>query len=116
MSWQVKFITPYGHSLSVERHSEGGTYICGGSTNAEINVTFNYSKSYRRALDPNQGLSWLHGKTGRETLHRLNAAIGILGTVRDSDYWAATDGNAGATLAIFALWAQQYPWGIWEVS
>lgn len=98
----------------IERHSEGGTYAIGGTTNAELTITYNYALHFYEHLDANKGLRWLYGKTGAETLQRLSAAVIALGTERDDDYWKATKGNAGFALGILRLWAVRHPKAVWQ--
>jgi len=112
--------------LTVRRHyGEGGTYAFStesqfggreyGSTKAELNVTWNYSKFYYAYLDKEEGLKWLDGKKAKEVIPRLKEAVHILGTKRSFDYWDSTNGNAGFALAILLDWAQQHPNGVFEV-
>jgi len=98
----------------VARHEEGGTYVLGGTADAELNITYNYSGFYYQYLDEEKGLRWLYGKTGAETVERLEKAVGILGTCRDDNYWNQTLGNAGYALSILLEWARQHPEAIWE--
>jgi hypothetical protein len=63
-----------GKSMDVPRHEEGGTYLEGGNTQAELNITYNYSLYYYKHLDAEQGLRWLYGKTGAACIDRLRAA------------------------------------------
>jgi hypothetical protein len=98
----------------VDCHLEGGTYVLGGTTEAELNITYNYSKYYYQCLDEKKGIRWLYGKTGAETIDRLQQAINILGTIRDNNYWLPTPGNAGRALQTLLLWAKQNPKAIWD--
>ena len=77
------------------------------STDAELNVTFNYSSYF----------SWrgLNGKTGEEARPELKEAIGRLGTKRDDDYWAKTPGNAGYALNTLLTWTKVNPRGVFTV-
>lgn len=100
----------------IERHAEGGTYVLDGTEHADINVTYNYSTFYFEHLDKEKGLRWLHEKQAKDTIERLEKAVEILGVERDSDYWAATPGNAGHALNVLASWAKQYPEAVWHVG
>lgn len=62
MSYWVKLLDKKGKVCQVERHSEGGTYVMGGTTDAELNITYNYSEPYSEYLDEKQGLKFLNGK------------------------------------------------------
>ena len=105
----------YGRTpATVARHTEGGTYAAGGITNAELNVTYNYTNHFHEMLDAEQGIRWLYGKTGQETRERLRAAVEQLGVERHDDYWKSTPGNAGYALSILLAWAEQHPNAVWN--
>jgi len=108
MSWDVD-LEKNGKSVDVARHTEGGTYVLGGSIRAELNISYNYSPFYYKHLDNEDGLRWLHGKKAVECISRLKSAILKLGITRDSDYWKATHGNAGAALNLLLKWAESNP-------
>lgn len=116
MSWDVSLHDRNGDLLETERHEDGGTYALGGTTDAELNVTYNYSQHFYAELDHEYGLSWLSGRRAVDTTARLAAAVQRLGTERDDDYWSATPGNAGYALSILLRWAQQHPGGLWIVT
>jgi hypothetical protein len=65
---------------------KGGTYAMGGTNEAWLNITYNYSPFYRQHVDNEQGIRWLYGKTGAEVLPRLRAAVAKLGT----EQWTGT--------------------------
>ena len=100
--------------VQVPLHSEGGTYVCGGTIDAHLNTTYNYYPYYREHIDAEEGIRWLYGKTGEETIERLESAIAALGTDRADDYWAPTPGNAGYALSILLSWARMHPDAIWS--
>lgn len=97
-----------GAPCRVDRHEDGGVYTLGGTTQADLNVTYNYAPLF--------DFKDLDGKTGAETADALQEAVMALGTIRDPDYWKPTPGNAGYACAILLRWARQHPDGIWEVS
>ena len=68
-----------GICVSQSKIQEGGTQIVGGTSNCELNITYNYSTLYRLTLDREAGLRWLDGKTGTETIGRLENAVELLG-------------------------------------
>ncbi len=115
MSYWV-YLQKDGTNVEIEKHEEGGTFELGGTTEAVLNVTWNYAEFYCQELDEDQGLRWLNGKTAAETMDRLAHATAELGDCRDPDYWAATPGNAGHALAILWSWARQHPGAVWVVS
>ena len=99
--------------VTIARHSEGGTYALGGTTEAELNVTYNYSKSFARV---GFRLNDLDGKRAGDTIPVLEKCVAELGTERDTNYWKATDGNAGYAASILLAWARKYPDAVWYVS
>ena len=101
-----------GEAVQVPSHEEGGAYVLGGTTEAALNITYNYSWFYRRCIDSG-GIRWLYGLTGKETEAVLEAAVNELGTRQYKDYWAPTPGNAGHALSILLKWARLYPDAIW---
>ena len=48
----------------VEAHSEGGTYVVGGTNSAELNITWNYGGFFRDAVEglKEPGLKGLDGQ------------------------------------------------------
>lgn len=108
MSYDIDLVRD-GAPVTVERHTEGGTYQIGGTPTAELNVTYNYGRFYYEHIDKEEGIRWLYGKTGADCIERLRTAIAALGTERDSDYWNDTPGNAGYALSILLAWAEQHP-------
>jgi len=103
-----------GELVSVPKYEEGGTYAIGGTEEADLNVTYNYGTNYARA-----GFNLyddLHGKIAADTVLNLSMVVAVLGTVRDSDYWAAADGNAGYAANILLSWARLHPDAIWNVN
>lgn len=97
----------------VKRISEGGTQVLGGSTEAELNITYNYSEVYN-LLGFN--ISQLNGQKAGDWIPELDALVSRLGTKQFTDYWAPTPGNAGYALSILLEWAKQYPDAIFRVS
>ena len=115
MSYWVNLADENG-TVAIPPHKEGGTYLVGGTSLADLSVTWNYSWFYYRFLDKEDGLRWLDGKSGKCCIGRLEQAIDILGTGRYKDYWAPTAGNAGHALSILLSWAKQYPDAVFSVS
>ena len=115
MSYDIDLIDPKTKKpVKVENHEEGGTYVLGGTEEASLNVTYNYSKHFYAHLDSEKGIRWLYGKTGEQVQERLAKAITELGTVSDSDYWRDTPGNAGHALLILLNWAVQHPTAVFK--
>lgn len=107
-------------SVVVEPFSEGGTYVLGGSTVAELNITYNYSKLYYMALESRKGLRALHDQRAGDMIEHLECAVEMLCTGMASrpskDYWEPTPGNAGRALKLLLSWARQYPDAYFRVS
>ena len=115
MSWWVYLVDQTGEPVKVARHSEGGTHTVGGTDQAELNVTYNYSGLLHQAF----GMSFreaLNGKKASEVLPQLRALSEAFPDAPEDDYWVATPGNVGHMLAILRSWAQQYPEGVFEIS
>jgi len=106
MSYDIS-LTKNGKSVKVESFEEGGTYVLGGSSEADLNITYNYGWFYYRYLDEKKGIRWLYGKKGKDCIKRLKKAIKELGTNKYRDYWAPTPGNAGYALSILLKWAKK---------
>jgi len=112
MSYWVSLVNKEEEIVEVESFEEGGTYCLGGSTGADLNITYNYSKQYARF-----GFSlWdLEGKRAKHTVATLEKLVASLGIEKSRDYWEATPGNAGYALSILLRWAQQHPRTKWRV-
>jgi hypothetical protein len=102
-------LTENGIPVEITNHSEGGTYPIGGTTDANLNITYNYSWFYYMLLDKDFGIRWIYGKRAQDCIKRLEGAVKKLGVRQYKDYWAPTPGNAGYALSILLTWAKQYP-------
>ena len=81
MPYDISLLDPTtGEILIVPQHTEGSTFTQGVSFLAELSIIFNYGKFYYEHLDNDQGLYFLNGKTGAETLPVLERCIRSLGT------------------------------------
>jgi len=115
MSYSIEMRNEDGSKCQVPNHTEGGNIVAGGTTDADMSVTYNYSWFYYKYLDKDKGLRWLYGKTGHEATHRLSEAVQELGTNRYmKDYWADTPGNAGWALNVLLDWAIVNPDGFFR--
>jgi hypothetical protein len=114
MGYNIKLVGTDGNIVSVMKHQAGSEFAIGGTTDAEINITYNYSKYFREEIDTYNGIRWLYGKPAHECITILENAIEKLGTKKDSDYWKSTPGNAGNILHVLLGWAKQYPGAIFE--
>ena len=85
----------------------GGTFMLGGTTELWLNITYNYSKIYRRDS--------VFGKDGIEIIFgKLEKAIKALGDDVSKNYWEATEGNAKRPLVQLLTMAKMRPDGIWQ--
>lgn len=109
MGYDMKLMGEDGEVVQVERHSEGGVHPIDGTTNAEISITYNYSKFYYDFLDEERGIRWIYDRPAGGCVDRMKSAIAVLGTYQDDDYWKSTPGNAGHILHVLAGWAKQHP-------
>ena len=115
MSWDV-YVVKDGKGITMDRHEgEGGTYVDGGTDQAELNITYNYGRYFFETL----GCSFvdLSGRPTTELIPMFEKAVKKLGTKQDEDYWKKTPGNAGHALAVLLGWCRQAPAGaVLEVS
>jgi len=94
-------------------HLRGGTYILGGTNDAWLNITYNYSQHYFRTLG-DKGIRTIYGMTGAESIPVLKSAAEKLKNDIDNDYWKSTEGNAKAALLQLISLAEMRPDGIWD--
>ena len=108
MSWWVSICDVKGKYFQVERFSDGGTLVLGGSSEASLNITYNYAKHYYRAFDElPEGLRSLDGMDVIEALPHLAKACKTLPDSPEDDYWKGSEGNAGHALHILKQWCKQ---------
>ncbi len=100
--------------LDNNHHMKGGTYCLGGSTTAEINITYNYSAHYDKVFETTSGIRSIYGKTGVESMPIITRAISLLGDDVSNNYWEPTEGNAKKALIHCLALAKLCPDGIWD--
>lgn len=113
MSWWISLVNDDDSTCTVDPHAEGGTYALGGTPEAELNVTYNYSEVTRLVGFNFKGS--LHGKKAKDTIPILADLVEKLGTTRFENYWAPTPGNAGYAASILLKWAREHPDAHWQV-
>ena len=134
MSYDISLCDPVtGDVLQLDtpHHMRGGIYAMGGTTDASLNVTYNYAKHYyplfpaRKVSSPIVaargweigeelgGIRSIYGLTGAESIPVLQGVINKLGDDVADDYWAATEGNAKRALSQLLALAQMRPDGVW---
>jgi hypothetical protein len=75
MSYDIHLAYPDERECLVGNHADGGTFVIGGTDEAWLNVTYNYSRYFYRNIDDALGIRWLYGKTGQEAVPQLRVAI-----------------------------------------
>ena len=116
VSYDIKLCEPVGGEVINFEHPPlvaGGTFAVGGTPEAWLNVTYNYSKQFYRVMGE-KGIRSIYGKTGAETIPILEAAIAALGDDTNPDYWKPTDGNAKKALLGLLAFARLRPDGVWD--
>jgi hypothetical protein len=117
MSYDIYLVNPVNGEkliLDAPHQMRGGTYQVGGTYEAHLNITFNYSKHYYRILGQDKGIRSIYGMTGAESIPILQAAADQLGDDVDENYWNPTEGNAKAALLQLIALAKMRPDGVWE--
>ena len=93
----------------------GGNYAIGGTTEAWLNITYNYGRHYRREdVFGEEGIRTIYGMTGAESIPVLKKAIAALKDNVSENYWESTEGNAKKALYGLLAFAQMRPDGIWD--
>lgn len=138
MSYDIYLTDPVTHvplELEEAHYMRGGTYVMGGTTEAWINITYNYADWYyrpgvfARTKKASKGIRTIYSMTGAESITVLKKAIQKLEsmTIDISDkkrreceehgatgYWMPTRANAIRPLYQLLALAQMRPDGIWE--
>ena len=134
MSYDIRLTDPVtGETLQLDapHHMRGGTYEVGGTTDAHLNITYNYATHYYRVFQPatlrpgvdqhhaNEdgavgGIRSIYGLTGAESIPVLQSAIDQLGDDIHHVYWEPTEGNAKRALAQLLALAKMRPDGVWN--
>lgn len=116
MSYDISLCDPVDGEviqLEVPHMIRGGNYAIGGTTEAWLNVTYNYSKHFYRVFGE-KGVRTIYGMTGAESIPIIKAAMDQLSDDVSQDYWEATEGNAKKALAGLLAFAQLRPDGVWK--
>lgn len=116
MSYDIDLCDPItGEVLQLDavHHMRGGTYAVGGTTDASLNVTYNYAVHFRRVMGE-RGVRTIYGMSGAASIPILDSAIANLSNDTDPDYWKATEGNAKRALVQLRALAEMRPDGVWN--
>lgn len=116
MSYDIDLVDPVSKEvlvLDTPHQMKGGTYCVGGTSQASLNITYNYANHFTKVLGEG-GIRSIYGKTAVETIPVLENAISQLGDDVSDDYWAATEGNAKRSLIQLLALARLRPDGVWS--
>lgn len=116
MSYDIELLDPVTQKLIVLDNSHqmrGGTYQLGGTEDAWLNITYNYSPHFLKAFGE-KGIRTIYGITGAESIPILKEAINKLADDVDDDYWQPTEGNAKQALCQLLALAIMRPDGEWS--
>lgn len=116
MSYDVCLREPVGGQVvqfDEPHYLSGGTYALNGTTEAWLNITYNYGSILRRVLGE-KGIRGLYGRTAEETIPQLRDAIGQLAPDYSDDYWEPTEGNVKRALLNLLALAERRPDAIWD--
>lgn len=116
MSYDITLIDPITKEpiqFDKPHNIKGGAYLKEGTTEAWLNVTYNYAPILYKVMGE-KGIRTIYGKTGAEATFILKDAISKLGDDVDKDYWKATEGNAKRALCGLLAFAQLRPDGIFK--
>lgn len=103
----------------------GGTYAVGGTTEAWLNITYNYSEYYYESFGE-KGIRTIYGMTGADSIPIIQEAIFVIsaknkdengwkdGEGDTDDYWETTAANAIGPLYQLIAMAKLRPDGVWD--
>lgn len=133
MSYDIRLCDPVtGEVLELDslHDMRGGTYVLGGTKEAWLNVTYNYSKWYyaegvfRRPESAYTGIRSIYDLSGAESIPILERAIETLKSCDcpfsdeelkeyEDGYWKPTRENAIRPLYQLLAFAKMRPDGVW---
>lgn len=90
-----------------------GTFAINGTTEAWLNITYNYADHFYRVMGE-KGIRSIYGLSGAESIPILESAIKQLADDVSEDYWESTEGNVKRALYGLLAFAQLRPDGIWD--
>lgn len=138
MSYDISMMEPVtGEQVYFDapHQMKGGNYCVGGTTEAWLNITYNYSRWYcKENVFPDNGenrsgIRSIYGMSGAESIHVLENAIEILENMKENlteeeikeyvdggagGYWLPTRENAIKPLYQLLAMARMRPDAIWE--
>lgn len=138
MSYDIYLTDPVTNDpleLDGAHYMRGGTYAMGGTTEAWLNITYNYADWYyrpgvfARTKKASKGIRTIYGMTGVESIPVLKKAISKLESMDEdisddkrqkceahgaTGYWMPTRENAIKPLYQLLAIAQMRPDGVWR--
>ena len=138
MSYDIYLTDPVTHApieFEEAHYMRGGNYCLSGTTEARLNITYNYANWYYRpgvfgeTLEDSKGIRAIYGMSGAESIPVLKRAIEALESLTEdiseedrrncekqgtTGYWVPTRANAIRPLYQLLALAQMRPDGIWE--
>ena len=139
MSYDISLIDPVTKEvleLDALHQMKGGTHALGGTKEAWLNITYNYSPWYYKSEvfpvaddGKSKGIRAIYGMTGAESIPVLRNAITVLEHITEdisdderkeyekqgvAGYWIPTRINAIRPLYSLLAFAQMRPDGLWE--
>lgn len=118
MSYGVSLVDPETNETlhtDYPHVAKGGTYQVGEVTECWLNITYNYSPHFVKVFG-DEGIEFLDGISGKDSISILEGAIEQLGDDIDDDYWKPTEGNARFALVQMKLLATMRPDGVWSIG
>ena len=100
MSYDIRIRRRTGEAVELRRAHDitSGTYAVGGTTEAWLNITYNYWKIFHR-LFGEDSIRTIYGMNVKDARPVLVGAVARLGDAEpDENYWKACDGNAKKSL------------------
>lgn len=134
MSYDISLLDPVSKEtihLDNPHQMNGGTYCVGGTTEAWLNITYNYARwYYKDGVFPNKdGIRSIYGMSGADSIPVLENAIKTLEETTEDltgelaevyadngavGYWMPTRANAIKPLYQLLAMAKMRPDGIWD--
>ena len=114
MGYDIYLNEPGGGTIIFDEphHMKGGTFVLGGTRQAWLKVTYNYSPILYHVMEG--GIRSIYGKTGHESIPILEGAISLLKDDVSDDYWEPTEGNVKKALQNLLMMARMRPDGVWD--
>lgn len=138
MSYDISLTDPVTKEtleMDAPHQMKGGTYALGGTTEMDLNITYNYARwYYKDGVFPvkdgeNRGIRTIYGMSGAQSISILKSAISVLESlaedISDEDreeckrqgatgYWMPTRANAIKPLYSLLAFAYMRPDGVWD--